>query len=122
MVADAGAPHPYIPHTDADRRIMLDRLGLRSTAQLFDALPAAYRDPQIELPPALSEPELLYLLRTRAAENGDALRPSFLGAGAYHRSVPSIVPYLVSRSEFMTAYTPYQPEISQGTLQSAFEF
>lgn len=121
--AETGAPHPYIPATDADTRIMLDRLGLTSTAQLFDALPADHRDPRINLPPALAEPEVMQLMRTRAAMNADALtRPSFLGAGAYRRSIPSVVPYLVSRSEFMTAYTPYQPEISQGTLQSAFEY
>ncbi|MFA7296776.1 MAG: aminomethyl-transferring glycine dehydrogenase subunit GcvPA [Dehalococcoidia bacterium] len=118
-----GAPHPYVPATEADTRIMLDRLGLTSTAQLFDALPADHRDPSIELPPALAEAEVLRLMRSRAAMNADALtRPSFLGAGAYRRAIPSIVPYLISRSEFMTAYTPYQPEISQGTLQSAFEY
>ncbi len=121
--ADGGAAHPYIPNTPADRAIMLDRLGLASSDDLFAALPAAYRDPAIALLPALSEPELIHLMRTRASENRDGwVRPSFLGAGAYRRSVPSIVPYLVSRSEFMTAYTPYQPEISQGTLQTAFEY
>lgn len=123
MVADGGSAHPYIPNTEADRALMLARLGLQSSEDLFAALPAAYRDPKIDLLPALAEPELLRLMRARGAENRDAsTRPSFLGAGAYHRSVPSIVPYLVSRSEFMTAYTPYQPEISQGTLQTAFEY
>ncbi len=116
------APHPYIPNTDEDRARILEALGMQSSAELFADLPAAYRDPHIELPPALAEPELIRLMRTRAAQNLDGDRPSFLGAGAYKRSVPSIVPYLVSRSEFMTAYTPYQPEISQGTLQSAFEY
>ncbi len=123
MVADGGSPHPYIPATDADTEVMLSRLGLTSTAQLFDALPPSHRDPAIDLPPALAEPDLIRLMRTRAARNADSMtRPSFLGAGAYRRNIPSIVPYLVSRSEFMTAYTPYQPEISQGTLQSAFEY
>src|SRR5207247_6617106 len=85
--------------------------------------PAAFRNPQLELLPARAQPDLVRLMRMRAAENTDfALRPSFLGAGAYRRSVPALVPYLVSRSEFMTAYTPYQPEISQGTLQTAFEY
>ncbi len=118
MVADGGSAHPpYIPNTEADRALMLARLGLQSSEDLFAALPAAYRDPKIDLLPALAEPELLRRMRARGAETRDAsTRPSFLGAGAYHRSVPSIVPYLVSRSEFMTAYTPYQPEISQGTL------
>ena len=118
-----GAAHPYIPNTPEDVAIMLARLGLTSTAELFAALPAAHRDPAIELAPALAEPELLRLMRSLAGENRQSLdRPSFLGAGAYRHSIPSIVPYLVSRSEFMTAYTPYQPEISQGTLQTAFEY
>jgi glycine dehydrogenase subunit 1 len=117
-----GSAHPYIPNTDDDKAIILERLALQSAEQLFAPLPAAFRDPSIALPEALAESELLHLMRARAAENADPLRPSFLGAGAYRRFVPSIVPYLVSRSEFMTAYTPYQPEISQGTLQSAFEY
>ena len=119
----AGSAHPYIPNTTEDVAIMLARLGLRSTDELFAALPAAHRDPAIMLPPALAEPELLRLMRRLAVENRQSLdRPSFLGAGAYRHSIPSIVSYLVSRSEFMTAYTPYQPEISQGTLQTAFEY
>ncbi len=120
---DEGSAHPYIPNTPQDVAVMLARLGLGSTAELFAALPEAHRDPTIVLPPALSEPELLRLMRSLAGENRQSQdRPSFLGAGAYRHSIPSIVPYLVSRSEFMTAYTPYQPEISQGTLQSAFEY
>src|SRR5690606_19322982 len=99
------APHPYIPNTDEDRARILDVLGMRSSDELFKDLPEAYRDPHIELPPALAEPELIRLMQRRAARNLDGDRPSFLGAGAYRRSVPSIVPYLVSRSEFMTAYT-----------------
>lgn len=123
MSEPGGSPHPYIPNTEADRALILGRLGLASADTLFADLPEAYRDPPIELPPALAEPELLRLMRRQAAKNRDGGdRPSFLGAGAYRRSVPSVVPYLVSRSEFMTAYTPYQPEISQGTLQTAFEY
>jgi glycine dehydrogenase subunit 1 len=122
MTETDGSPHPYIPNTAEDRARILDRLGLQSTDELFAELPRAFLDPPIELPPALAESELTRLMRRRASENFDVDRPSFLGAGAYHRAVPSIVPYLVSRSEFMTAYTPYQPEISQGTLQSAFEY
>ncbi len=121
--AQAGAPHPYIPHTDEDRRIMLARLGLASTAELFDEIPERFRDPPIELPPALAEWDLVEVLRARAAENAAAsARPTFLGAGAYRRAVPAVVPSLLQRGEFVTAYTPYQPEISQGTLQAAFEF
>ncbi len=118
----AGSPHPYIPATDIDRRWMLERVGVDDLDALFADLPAAFREPYIDLPPALTEPELIALLSARAAENAASARPSFLGAGAYRRSVPSIVSHLTSRSEFVTAYTPYQPEISQGTLQSGFEF
>ena len=120
--AEGGAPHPYIPTTDADRAVMLGRLGLASSDELFAELPAEFRDPAIALPAALTEPELIRLLEQRANENADPARPSFLGAGAYRRAVPSIASYLANRSEFVTAYTPYQPEISQGTLQSAFEY
>ena len=124
MARDASMsnPHPYIPHTDADRAKVLDHLGLASSEELFADLPAGYRDPAIELPRALTEPELIALLHERAAENGSPDRPSFLGAGAYRRSVPAIAASIAGRSEFVTAYTPYQPEISQGTLQSAFEY
>ena len=118
-----GAPHPYIPHTDEDRRLMLARLGLGSTAELFQEIPERFRDPPVELPPALAERELVALLAGRAADNASAREhPSFLGAGAYHRFVPSVAGSIVQRGEFATAYTPYQPEISQGTLQAAFEF
>ena len=116
------SPHPYIPATDADRARMLERIGVDDLDALFADLPASFRDPVFDLPPALTEPELMALLADRAGQNASPSRPNFLGAGAYRRSVPSIVPYLLSRSEFSTAYTPYQPEISQGTLQSGFEF
>ena len=116
------SPHPYIPATEADRARMLERIGVDDLDALFADLPAAVRDPKIDLLPALTEPELTGLLAERAGQNAAPSRPSFLGAGAYRRSVPSIVSHLLSRSEFSTAYTPYQPEISQGTLQSGFEF
>ena len=117
-----GSPHPYIPATKADRARMLKRVGVADLDALFADLPADLRDPAIELPSALTEPELIALLRERAATNAAPTRPSFLGAGAYPRSIPAIAAHLTSRSEFVTAYTPYQPEISQGTLQSGFEF
>ncbi len=101
---------------------MLERVGVSDLDALFDALPAEHRDPAIDLPPALTEPELIALLEERAAANASPLRPDFLGAGAYRRSIPAVAAHLTSRSEFVTAYTPYQPEISQGTLQSAFEY
>lgn len=118
----SGSPHPYIPATEADRKRMLERIGVADLDSLFTDLPAALRDPEIDLLPALTEPELIALLTERASQNATPSRPNFLGAGAYRRSVPSIASHLISRSEFVTAYTPYQPEISQGTLQSGFEF
>ena len=116
------SPHPYIPATDADRARMLERVGVADVDALFADLPAGMRDPDIQLPPALTEPELVALLEERAAANASPNRPTFLGAGAYRRFIPSITDRLVGRSEFVTSYTPYQPEISQGTLQTAFEF
>ena len=116
------SPHPYIPATGADRARMLERVGVADVGALFADLPADLRDPEIELPPALTEPDLVALLEERAAANASPTRPDFLGAGAYRRFIPSITDRLVGRSEFVTSYTPYQPEISQGTLQTAFEF
>ena len=101
---------------------MQERIGVSDLDELFADLPRSLLDPQIDLPTPLSEPEQIELFTRRAAENANPHRPSFLGAGAYRRFVPALVQHLVSRSEFSTAYTPYQPEISQGTLQSGFEF
>ncbi|MCY4620752.1 MAG: aminomethyl-transferring glycine dehydrogenase subunit GcvPA [bacterium] len=118
----SGSPHPYIPATDADRARMLERIGAPDVGALFADLPAAMRDPAIDLPPALPEADLIALMEERAGANAAPTRPDFLGAGAYRRSIPAITPYLIARSEFATSYTPYQPEISQGTLQAAFEY
>jgi len=104
-----------------DREAMLATLGIARTSELFGDLPERFRDPPIALSPALAELELVRLMQDRSAENTHGT-PSFLGAGAYRRFVPAVVSHLVSRSEFATAYTPYQPEISQGTLQAAFEY
>lgn len=101
---------------------MLERVGAPDIGALFADLPASMRDPAIHLPPALPEPELIALMEELAAANAAPTRPDFLGAGAYRRSIPAITGYLTSRSEFATSYTPYQPEISQGTLQAAFEY
>ena len=101
---------------------MLERIGVSDVDALFADLPAAALDPVIRLPPALTEPALIQLLGDRAAGNAAADRPDFLGAGAYRHSIPAVAAHLTARSEFVTAYTPYQPEISQGTLQSAFEY
>ena len=116
-------PHPYIPLTDEDREAMLATVGASSTNELFADIPAEHRDPQIDLPPALSEVELVRELSALAAKNrSTADHVSFLGAGAYQHYIPSVVDHILRRGEYLTAYTPYQPEISQGTLQTVFEF
>ena len=102
---------------------MLRGLGLGSPAELFDSIPADIRlGEPLKTPAALSEIELLERFESLAAKNAAARRPSFLGAGAYSHYAPTIIDSLIQRSEFFTAYTPYQPEISQGTLQAIFEF
>jgi glycine dehydrogenase subunit 1 len=113
----------YIPDTDADRAAMLAAVGVQSVAELFYDVPAQHRFPELVLPPALSEMEVLQELNALADENDDLHYLScFLGAGAYNHFVPSVVDFILHRSEFFTAYTPYQPEISQGTLQAHFEY
>ncbi len=102
---------------------MLHQIGLDSTADLFDSIPADLKlSRELKTPAALSELELLAGFEQKAARNPAARRPSFLGAGAYSHYCPTVVDHIISRSEFFTAYTPYQPEISQGTLQVIFEF
>ena len=102
---------------------MLRRVGLNSAEELFDSIPKELRlDRNLNTPAALSEIELLAGFEKLARQNRGAGRTSFLGAGAYQHYIPTIVDHLISRSEFFTAYTPYQPEISQGTLQVIFEF
>jgi glycine dehydrogenase subunit 1 len=114
----------YIPHTPGDVAQMLERIGVASLTELFAEVPAAVRlQRPLALPSALAEPELLRELKTLAARNATpASHVSFLGGGAYQHFIPAAVDLLISRSEFYTAYTPYQPEISQGTLQAIFEF
>jgi len=113
----------YVPHTEAERNEMLARVGVDAIEDLFEAIPAEHRFPKIELPPALSEIEIMGALRDLSEMNDDLDHMAcFLGAGAYHHFVPSVVKHIVSRSEFYTAYTPYQPEVSQGTLQAVFEY
>lgn len=102
---------------------MLDSIGLKSAQDLFDSVPANLRLRQpLDTPAALSEIELLTRFEQMGDRNAGARRPSFLGGGAYSHYIPTIVDHIISRSEFFTAYTPYQPEISQGTLQTIFEF
>ncbi|MFO7917892.1 MAG: aminomethyl-transferring glycine dehydrogenase subunit GcvPA [Anaerolineae bacterium] len=113
----------YVPHTKAQIEDMLERIGVESVRALFEAVPPEYRFPSIHVPEPVSEIEIKKELRKAAESNTDLQHIScFLGAGAYHHYVPSVVDHVLSRSEFYTAYTPYQPEVSQGTLQSIFEY
>ncbi|MDX6443043.1 MAG: glycine dehydrogenase subunit 1 [Blastocatellia bacterium] len=113
----------YIPNSPDERAEMLQQLGAASIENLFDSIPEDLRlRRQLNVPAAMSEIELLKAFDEMGARNQAAGRVSFLGGGAYSHYVPTIVDHLISRSEFFTAYTPYQPEISQGTLQSIFEF
>src|ERR1700752_4794499 len=102
---------------------MLEAIGLGSAEELFDSIPQDLRlQRPLNTPAALSEIELLNTFERMGKRNAGARRPSFLGGGAYSHYIPTIVDHIISRSEFFTAYTPYQPEISQGTLQTIFEF
>jgi glycine dehydrogenase subunit 1 len=113
----------YIPNSSAERAEMLKQIGLNSVEELFHSIPEEFRlQRQLDTPAALSEIELLAGFEQMAARNSAAYRSNFLGAGVYSHYIPTIVDHLISRSEFFTAYTPYQPEISQGTLQVIFEF
>jgi glycine dehydrogenase subunit 1 len=109
----------YIPHTEEDIRKMLETLGLKRLEDLFQTIPKEYRlSKPLNLPEPLSEPDLIRHFHELQAP----MMSGFLGAGAYHHFIPAVVSHLVSRSEFSTAYTPYQPEVSQGTLQAIFEY
>jgi len=113
----------YIPNSPDERADMLKQIGEASIENLFDSIPKELRlSDHLNVPAAMSELELLKHFDEMGARNEAARRISFLGGGAYSHYVPTIVDHLISRSEFFTAYTPYQPEISQGTLQSIFEF
>ena len=110
--------------TDSDREEMLAAIGVASVEELFRDIPAALRfEGRLDLEPALSEPELVRHLEELAAKNVDTTKElSFLGAGIYDHYVPAVVDAMLSRGEFLTAYTPYQPEMSQGVLQAIFEY
>jgi len=114
----------YLPNTPAQQREMLAVIGAGSVEELLAGIPAKARlSRPLALPAALAEPDLVRQLRALAEANADADRfTCFLGAGAYDHAVPAVVDHLVSRGEFLTAYTPYQPEASQGTLRSIFEY
>jgi glycine dehydrogenase subunit 1 len=114
----------YLPLTEEDRCAMLGVIGAKSVDELFGDIPASLRlTSPLDLPKGLGEIEIERELAALAAKNMEAGSvPSFLGAGAYRHHVPAAVDYLVQRGEFLTSYTPYQPEIAQGTLQVLFEF
>jgi len=113
----------FIPHTDSDREAMLKVVGVPRLEDLFRDVPEKYRFPELDLPSALTEMEARAELQTIAAANDSADDLAcFLGAGAYHHYVPAAVDSILRRGEFYTAYTPYQPEVSQGTLQAIFEY
>jgi glycine dehydrogenase subunit 1 len=113
----------FIPHTDQDRQEMLAKIGVERVSDLFHDIPAAKSYVDFDLPEPLSEMEASWELGGLAAVNINADEYAcFLGAGAYNHYVPSVVDYVLQRGEFYTAYTPYQPEISQGTLQAIFEY
>ena len=111
----------YTPHTTADREAMLAAIGVSSVDDLFADIPAAVRPASFAIPPGLTEQEVRTELLRLAGRNHTP-EVSFLGAGAYRHLVPAAVMEVIGRSEFATAYTPYQPEVSQGTLQSIYEF
>lgn len=114
----------YLPHTQADRRAMLEAIGVDSVEELFADVPADLRmKGSLALPLALSEPELVRHLCALATDNQNLQDTvCFLGAGAYDHYIPSVVDHVIRRSEFYTAYTQYQPEISQGYLQALWEY
>lgn len=113
----------YISITDADRADMLQTIGVDSVESLFQDVPEHLRFPPLAIPPALSEPEIQRELARLSGLNAHTQTHTyFLGAGSYHHFIPSAVDHIVRRSEFYTAYTPYQPEVSQGTLQAIFEY
>ncbi|MHA1559973.1 MAG: glycine dehydrogenase, partial [Alphaproteobacteria bacterium] len=114
----------YLPHSTADREAMLAAIGVAAVDDLYASVPAAARlDSLVDLPLGKGELEVERHLSALAARNLAAGSSAFfLGAGAYRHHIPATVDHLIQRSEFLTAYTPYQPEVSQGTLQTLFEF
>lgn len=114
----------YIPISPNERDAMLETVGVKSLDDLFGAVPKKHRFPKLDLPPALTEMEAAAHLADMASSNENVRQDliSFLGAGMYNHYIPSVVDHMLRRGEFYTAYTPYQPEISQGTLQAIFEY
>jgi glycine dehydrogenase subunit 1 len=112
----------YSVHTDEDRRLLLDAVGVSDAEELFAPIPPGLRQTGLHLPTGLTEPETRARVEALASLDRPPHAASFLGAGCYRHFVPAAVRALVSRGEYATAYTPYQPEVSQGTLQHIFEF
>jgi glycine dehydrogenase subunit 1 len=113
----------YIPHSPKERDAMLATIGVNSLEDLFKDIPAKHRFPKLDLPPALTEMDVSTELAGYAGANETTQSlVSFLGAGVYNHYIPAAVDHILRRGEFYTAYTPYQPEISQGTLQAIFEY
>ena len=115
----------YIPHTEQDIKQMLAEIGVKNIDELFDSIPESLRlnNELLALPPSLPESELTeYLKRLQKKNTTSEDESIFLGAGAYRHFSPILIDHLISRGEFATSYTPYQPEVSQGTLQAIFEF
>ena len=113
----------YIPNSPEEREEMLATVGLKSAEELFRSIPAdIHLNRPLKITDPLAESEVIAEMEAMAAKNTGATKPSFLGGGVYSHYSPTIVDHLIQRSEFFTSYTPYQPEISQGTLQYIFEF
>ncbi|ATX80793.1 glycine dehydrogenase (decarboxylating) alpha subunit [Mariprofundus aestuarium] len=115
----------FLPHTDTDRKAMLETMGVSTLRDLFTDIPAEFQIDKgsLEIASTLSEAGIVRKFTRASEKNRNATNSAyFLGGGTYHHFVPAVVDYVISRGEFLTAYTPYQPEISQGTLQALFEF
>ncbi len=113
----------YVPHTDKDKKQMITQMGVGSADELFQVVPEELRGISVDIPGAISEQELLAHLKGLSKKNCNLDEHlAFLGAGTYEHFCPSIVDHLASRGEFLTCYTPYQAEASQGTLQTIYEF
>lgn len=122
-MTESEANFPYLPHTDAERKEMLKTIGVSSFEELVKHIPEKLRAKALNLRSGMSEQDLAKEVQAISNRNMPASRQaSFLGGGSYRRYVPAIVGNILSRGEFSTAYTPYQPEVSQGTLQAIYEF
>ncbi|MBS1795997.1 MAG: glycine dehydrogenase, partial [Acidobacteria bacterium] len=113
----------YIPNSPEERDEMLEVVGLKTAGELFRSIPQDIQlDRALDVTEPLAEPEVIGAIDAMARKNTATAKPSFIGAGVYSHFAPTVIDHLIQRSEFFTSYTPYQPEISQGTLQYIFEF